>query len=74
MGYDFKVGAAKALRDFIITSLAVGGAAVVGYFMQEQNLASLVGFLPDSVEHALIPVLSALLVFAHNYLKEKVGK
>lgn len=71
MGYDFKIGAAKALRDFIITALAVAGAAVCSYFAVPENIASVLGFLPDSVEKALIPLLSSAFVFGLNWLKNR---
>lgn len=71
MGYDPKVGAAKALRDFVITSLAIGGAAVCAYFSVAENLAPVFGFLPDTIEKALIAILSPAFVFAYNWLKER---
>lgn len=70
MGYDPKVGAAKALRDFVITALAIGGAAVCAFFSVPENLAPIVGFLPDTIEKALIAILSPAFVFAYNWLKE----
>lgn len=63
MGYDFKVGAAKALRDLAITSIAV----LAGYFAAESNLVAVLGFLPDTVERAVIPLVSAALVFTRNW-------
>lgn len=71
MGYDPKVGAAKALRDFVITALAIGGAAVFSYFSVPENLALILGFLPDTVEKAFIGILSPLFVFGYNWLKER---
>lgn len=71
MGYDLKIGAAKALRDFFITSAAVGGAAVLSYFSVTENLAKVLGFLPDNLEHASIAVISPLIVLALNWLKER---
>lgn len=71
MGYDFKIGAAKALRDFAITSAAVGGAAILSYFAVPENLAKVLGVLPDSVEKAAIAVISPLIVLALNYVRER---
>lgn len=71
MGYDPKVGVAKALRDFVITALAVAGAAVFAYFGVPENLAPILGFLPDNIEKALIAILSPLFVFGYNWLKER---
>lgn len=71
MSYDYKIGAAKAIRDFVITALAVAGVAVAGYFSLAENLASVLGFLPDTVEKALIPLLSSFFVFALNWIKER---
>lgn len=71
MGYDVKVGAAKALRDFVITALAIGGTAILAYFSVPENLALILGFLPDTVEKALIAVLSPAFVFGYNWLKER---
>lgn len=71
MGYDPKVGAAKALRDFVITALAIGGAAVFAHFGVPENLAKVLGFLPDNIEKALIGILSPLFVFGYNWLKER---
>ena len=71
MGYDVKVGISKALRDFVITSAAVGGAAVLQYFSVTDNLAKLLGFLPDNIEHAAIAVISPMIVFGINWLKER---
>lgn len=71
MGYDPKVGAAKALRDFVITCLAIAGVAVAGHFSVPENLAPVLGFLPDTVEKALIAILSPAFVFAYNWLKER---
>lgn len=69
--YDFKVGAAKALRDFAITSAAVGGAAILSYFAVPENLSKVLGFLPDTIEHASIAVISPLIVLGLNYLRER---
>lgn len=71
MGYDPKVGAAKALRDFVITALAIGGVAIFEYFAVPENLAVVLGFLPDTVEKAFIAILSPLFVFGYNWLKER---
>lgn len=71
MGYDFKVGAAKAIRDFVITCGAVGGAAVLSYFTVPEHIAAVIGFLPETVQHALIPLLSSAFVFGLNWLKER---
>lgn len=71
MGYDPKVGVAKALRDFIITALAIGGAAVLSYFSVPENIAPLLGFLPETVKVALIGILSPVFVFGYNWLKER---
>lgn len=71
MGYDIKVGAAKALRDFAITSAAVGGAAILSYFAVPENLAKVLGFLPDTIEHASIAVISPLIVLGLNFLRER---
>jgi hypothetical protein len=71
MGYDPKVGAAKALRDFVITALAIGGLAIFEHFMVPENLALVLGFLPDTIEKAIIAILSPLLVFGYNWLKER---
>lgn len=71
MGYDFKIGAAKAIRDFVITALAVGAAAVCAYFSIPANIGALIGFLPETVQHALIPLLSSFFVFAFNWMKER---
>ena len=69
--YDIKIGAAKALRDFAITSAAVGGAAILSYFAVPENLSHLLGFLPDTIEHASIAVISPLIVLGLNYLRER---
>lgn len=69
--YDPAVGAKKALRDFVITALAIGGAAVASYFSVPENLATVLGFLPDTIEKALIAILSPLFVFGYNWLKER---
>lgn len=71
MGYDIKIGAAKALRDFIITALAVGAVAISAYFSVPEHIGAVLGFLPDSIEHALIPVASAFFVFLTNWLRER---
>ena len=71
MGYDPKVGVAKALRDFVITALAIGGAAVLSYFSVPDNLAPILGFLPETIKTALIGIISPMLVFALNWLKER---
>ena len=71
MGYDWKVGAVKALKDFIITALAVAGAAIATYFASPDNLAPILGVLPDTVEKALIPILSSAFVFAANWFKQR---
>lgn len=71
MGYDIRIGLAKAIRDFVITALAVGGAAVCAYFADANHLAALIGFLPDTIEKALTPLLSAFFVFALNWFKER---
>lgn len=71
MGYDIKIGASKAIRDFVLTALAVAGVAVAGYFSLPENLAAVLGFLPDTIEKALIPLLSSFFVFALNWLKER---
>ncbi len=69
--YDPAVGAKKALRDFVITALAIGGAALASYFSVPENLATVLGFLPDTIEKALIAILSPLFVFGYNWLKER---
>ncbi len=71
MGYDIKIGAAKALRDFFITSAAVAGAAVLEYFSVPEHLAKVLSVLPDSVEKASIAIISPLIVFGLNYLRER---
>jgi len=69
--YDIKVGAAKAIRDFVITAGAVAAAAICGYFSVDANIAAFLGFLPDTVQHALIPIISSAFVFAANWLRER---
>lgn len=71
MSYSWKVGAYKAFKDFVITALAVAGAAVAAYFAVPDNLAPILGFLPDTIEKALIPILSSAFVFAANWLKQR---
>ena len=71
MAYDWKIGVAKALRDFFITSVAVGGAAVAAFFAVPANIAAVTGFLPETVQHALIPIISAGFVFALNWMRER---
>ena len=71
MGYSIKIGLRKAGRDFLVTCAAVGGAAVAAYYADANNLAKLIGFLPDTIERAATPLLSAFLVFALNWLRER---
>lgn len=63
--YDILVGFGKALRDFVITA----GAVVSAYFAIPNNITFL-GFLPDTVERAAVPVISAGFVFLLNYARE----
>lgn len=67
MGYDIKIGAAKAIRDLVITSLAV----ICSYFAVPENLASVLKDLPGPIAQAAIPLFSAFFVFALNWVKER---
>ena len=69
--YDVKIGLRKAGKDFLITCAAVGGAAVAAYYADAQHLAELIGFLPDTIERAATPLLSAFFVFSLNWLRER---
>lgn len=71
MNYSWRIGAYKAFRNFLVTVLAVAAIAVATYLSIPENLALLLGFLPDTVEKALIPPVAALFVFASNWLKER---
>lgn len=71
MGYDIKIGAGKALKDFFVTAGAVAGVAICGYFSLPEHISAVIGFLPDTIEHALIPLLSSAFVFGLNWLKER---
>ncbi len=73
MGFDWKIAGAKALRDFVITCLAVGGVAVTSYFSIPEHIAPILGVLPDTVQHALIPLASSFFVFAHNWINNRNG-
>jgi hypothetical protein len=67
MGYDWKVGAAKALRDFAITCLAV----ITAYYAIPNNLTAVLASLPVPVQQAAIPLLSSFFVFAHNWINNR---
>lgn len=69
MGYDWKIGATKTLRDFVITCIAV----LTAYFAVPENLTVFLGAFPVSVKTAVVPLLSSLFVFLHNWATHREG-
>ena len=68
---DWKKTFAKALRDLIVTSVAVGGSAALVYFNDPEHLKHALASLPETVQLALIPLLSSAIVVLQNWLSHR---
>jgi hypothetical protein len=66
---NWKLVAQKAARDLLVTIAAVGGSAVLVYYQDPEHLKLILGVLPQTLQLALIPILSALITAALNALK-----
>jgi hypothetical protein len=64
-GLDWNKVLAKGLIDFVLTS----GAVLAAFWGTPEGMAQALGFLPDELRVALIPVVSALLVMVRNAIK-----
>ena len=69
--YDIKIGARKALKDFLITSAAIAGSALASYYAVPEHLAEVLGFLPSQIQTASIAIISPALVFFLNWLNNR---
>lgn len=66
---DWKKALLKGLRDFLVTTGAVAGAAALTYLTSKENLELALGGFPVALKTALIPLLSSLAVIGLNWLK-----
>jgi hypothetical protein len=70
--YNPKITADKGLQSALITSISVILGlfvdAVIDYFSNQDNLASVI---PDNLELYLIPLFTAIIRMAANYRKQK---
>lgn len=62
---DWKKNILAGLKAFVIAALAV----VTAHFSVPDNLEPILGFLPDQVEKALIPILIWVFAQANNAIK-----
>lgn len=73
--YDFTKTIEKALKDFVVTALAVAAAAAGGavgeYFSKSENIEAAFAALPHPLVALLIPVVSAGSVALLNWAKHR---
>ena len=65
MGYDWRVTATKAAKNFGVTVGSVALAAVLAWIADPDHARQLVG------EDALVPILTALATALLNWLKHR---
>ena len=73
--YDFTLTIEKALKDFVVTALAVAAAAAGGavgeYFSKSENIEAAFAALPHPLVALLIPLVSAASVALMNWAKHR---
>lgn len=71
---DWRKTAGKGIRDFVVTTGAVAGAAVLTYLADAEHVKLALGSLPVGLRDALIPLISAVSVMALNWMKHREGE
>lgn len=66
-GYSFGRTVAKAVQALLLAALAV----IAANFAVPENLEPIFGMLPDSIEHALIPLIAGAFAALSNWLKNR---
>jgi predicted ribosomally synthesized peptide with SipW-like signal peptide len=68
-GYEPLKTAGKAVKSFIVTSAAIGGMAVLGYFTDSEHIKAVIGASPLAL--ALLPLLTAAIRAIDNYWRHR---
>lgn len=66
---DWRKTLSKMGWDFVHTSCGIAAFAVVGYYSDPENLKRLLDSLPGPVAMAALPLVSAVIAGARNWLK-----
>ncbi len=66
---DWKKTLMKGVKDLLVTIVAVGGTSVLTYYLDPEHLKQLLGVLPQTLQLALIPLVSAGITALINLIK-----
>ncbi len=76
--YDFKKTLLKAVKDFLVTAMAIAaasaGAAVGEYFSSRENIEAAIAVLPSPLIAVLVPAISAGAVALANWSKHRKSR